>query len=79
MNISKQQTIVGLKELRENIDDYITLVNKGRKFTVVRRSKPVFAMVPVDREENGVWETVIDFTKMKRGGVDINEIIKRLK
>lgn len=76
---TKQKSIIGLKELRENVDEYITMVGKGMTFTVVRRSRPVFNITPVDSEDDGVWETVIDFTKFKRGGIDIKELIKRLK
>lgn len=79
MAISKRQTIVGLKELRENFDEYISLVNKGMTFTVVRRSKPVFNVTPVSANDDENWETVIDFTKFKHGGIDIKELIKRLK
>lgn len=79
MKTLKQQNIIGLKDLRENIDNYISLVDKGMKFTVVRRSKPIFSIAPVHNEEDAAWETVIDFTKIKRGGVDIKDIIKRLK
>jgi len=70
------KNIVGLKELREHVDKYISLVKKGQSFTVVRRSKPVFKIAPVDEEAE--WETVIDFTKIKKGGVPIDEVISRL-
>lgn len=74
-----KQKIVGLRELRENIDEYISLVNKGLKITIVRRSKPVFTIVPVDQQdEDSDWEQVVDFTKIKRGGVSIKDILKRL-
>lgn len=69
--------IVGLKELRENIDTYISLVRKGMKFTVVRRSKPVFTISPTGADDE-LWEPVIDFTKIKKGGVLIKDILKRL-
>jgi len=36
-----KNNIVGLKELRENIENYIAQVKKGKSFIVVRRSKPV--------------------------------------
>ncbi|MDO8499330.1 MAG: type II toxin-antitoxin system prevent-host-death family antitoxin [bacterium] len=70
------KTIVGVKELRENLEDYIVQVNKGRSFTVVRRSLPVFDITPVN-EESG-WETVVDFTMIKKGGIKIEEILSRL-
>jgi len=74
---NKNQSIVGLKELRENIETYIEAVAKGRSFIVVRKSKPVFRMSSLDEDE-GLWETVIDFTKIKKGGVHIDEILSRI-
>lgn len=68
--------IVGLKDLRENIDKYVRDVGRGTDYVVVRRSKPLFRMVAPLQEEN--WETVIDFTKIKKGGVDIQELLTRL-
>ncbi|MFH1291711.1 MAG: type II toxin-antitoxin system prevent-host-death family antitoxin [bacterium] len=74
---TKQQTIVGLKELRENVMDYIKQVKKGKSFTIVRRSQPVFNITPVE-EEDSLWESVADFTKIKKGGVNIEEILSRI-
>ncbi|MEK9173418.1 MAG: hypothetical protein AAB594_02515 [Patescibacteria group bacterium] len=70
------KNIVGLKELRENVEDYISLVEKGQSFIVVRKSKPVFKISSPTEEDS--WETVIDFTKIKKGGVAISEILSRL-
>ena len=70
-----QKTIIGLKELRENMDDFITKVKSGNSFTVVRRSQPVFKISPTG-EEN--WEPVVDFTKIKKGGIEIKELLSRL-
>jgi len=70
------EKIVGAKELRENLDDYIAKIAQGNSFVVVRRSQPVFSMVPVD--DDSAWEEVVDFTKIKRGGVKIEEILARL-
>lgn len=72
-----KNSIVGLKNLRENIDDYISEVNKGRSFIVVKKSKPVFKISPPD-EDNDLWETAIDFTKIKKGGVKIEDLLSRL-
>ncbi len=72
-----QQTIVGLRELRENLSIYIAEVKKGKKFTIVRKSKPIFNITPVENDDS-LWETVIDFTKIKKGGVDIKDILSRL-
>ncbi len=74
-----KQSIVGLKELRENMESYISLVNKGMKITVVRRSVPIFTIAAPDADEDDSnWETVIDFTKIKRGGVNIKDVLKRI-
>lgn len=71
------QTIVGLKELRENIETYIAGVKKGKSFIVVRKSKPVFRISSPD-EADGLWESIIDFTKIKKGGIAIGELLSRL-
>jgi len=72
----KNSSIVGVKELRENLEKYISEVNKGKSFTVVRRSKAVFKLSPP--EEESAWETVADFTKVKKSGVNISDILSRL-
>ncbi|MEK7565238.1 MAG: type II toxin-antitoxin system prevent-host-death family antitoxin [Patescibacteria group bacterium] len=72
-----KNSIIGLKELRENTEVYVTQVKKGKSFVVVRKSKPVFKISPVT-DEDSLWETVIDFTRIKKGGVAIEDIISRL-
>lgn len=72
-----KNSIVGLKNLRENLDDYISEVNKGKSFIVVKKSRPVFKISPPD-EDSDLWETVIDFTKIKKGGVKIEDLLSRL-
>jgi prevent-host-death family protein len=71
-----KNNIVGLKELRENTEEYIRRVKRGESFLLVRRSKPIFKIVPPDRED--IWEEVVDFTKIKKGGVEISQILSRL-
>jgi antitoxin (DNA-binding transcriptional repressor) of toxin-antitoxin stability system len=73
-----KKTIVGLKELRENIETYISGVKKGRSFIVVRRSKPVLKISSPD-EEQELWETVVDFTEIGRNGVAAREVLKTLR
>lgn len=70
-------SIVGLKELRENIENYISQVSKGKSFIVVRRSQPVFK-ISSPEEDGGLWESVIDFTRVKKGGVAIGDLLSRL-
>ncbi len=73
--------IVGLKMLRENMEKYIGEVGKGKSFTIVRRSKPIFKVAPAVDEwgDEGTWETLIDFRKIKKGGVSAGKILKALR
>ena len=72
--------IIGLKELREDTEKYIAQIKRGKSFVVVRRSKPIFKLVPVDElGDEGTWETLIDFTKIKKGGVPAEVVLERLK
>ena len=73
------ETIVGLKELREHMETYVRQLHKGKSLVVVRKSKPLFRMVPLDEDDSSLWETVIDFTKIKKGGVPITEVIAALR
>lgn len=72
-----KNAIVGLKELRENIKTYISEVEKGRTFIVVRRSKPVLR-ISSPEEAPDFWEPAVDFTKIKKGGVSISDLLSRL-
>ena len=69
--------ILGLKELRENMQKYATLVGKGQSFIVVKKSKPMFKISSLDEDE-GLWETVVDFSKIRKGGIPAKELLARL-
>lgn len=69
------KNIVALKTLRENMQEYAQKVQEGRSFIVFKRSKPLFKISPIEEE---FWEEVIDFTKIKKGGVNIEELLQRL-
>ena len=69
------QKLLTLNELRQNMQTYIDKVSKGDSFTVYRKSKPVFTISPVDESS---WETVVDFTKIQKGGVEIHDLLSRL-
>lgn len=69
------KNVIGLKKLRENMGKYAAKIEKGESFIVFKQSKPIFKISPVEEEQ---WEEVVDFTKIKKGGVDIEEILKRL-
>lgn len=71
-----KNSVIGLKELRENVGNYISRARKGESFLVVRRSKPVFRISPPESED--AWKEVIDFTKIRKGGVSITDLLSRL-
>ncbi len=73
-------TIIGLKELRENTEQYIMAAQRGHSFTVVRRSTPIFKMIPVDKwGDEGTWETVLDLTKGKYKNMTAGELLQRFR
>ena len=74
INLRYMDKIIGLKELRQDVERYATAVQNGASLIVVRRSKPIFRISPVEEE----WEEVVDFTKIKKGGVDIKRVLSRL-
>ena len=68
--------IIGLKELRQNVTKYAEEIGRGASFIVMKRSRPLFRIAPVDEEG---WETVIDFTQFRKGGMPVDELLARLK
>ena len=79
MATKTKNQIIGLKDLRLNTSKYINRLNKGESFTVVKRSKPVFKVVPFDEDDDSLWETVVDFTSINPKGVPIADVLKSLK
>jgi antitoxin (DNA-binding transcriptional repressor) of toxin-antitoxin stability system len=71
------EKIVGLKELRENMPAYAEKVKRGASFVVIKKSQPLFRICPIDENES-IWEEVVDFTKIKKGGVGIDDLLERL-
>ncbi len=72
-----KNALIGLKDLRENTEDYIAQIQKGETFIVMKRSMPVFKISPPD-ECSDFWEPVIDFTKIKKGGVSLKSLLSRI-
>lgn len=72
--------IIGLKNLRERTENYISRIKKGESFIVVRRSKPIFKITPVDEwGDEGLWETVADFRQIKAEGVPAQIVLRALR
>lgn len=70
------EKLVSLKDLRLNMDKYAKEVKAGKSFIVLKQSKPLFKLSPIDDDES--WEELINFTKIKKGGVDIDELLAAL-
>ncbi|MFA4942996.1 MAG: hypothetical protein WC564_05165 [Patescibacteria group bacterium] len=70
------ENLIALKDLRLNMDKYATAVKAGQSFIVLKQSKPLFKLTPINEDND--WEEVINFTKIKKGGVNINELLAAL-
>ena len=70
------ENLIALKDLRLNMEKYTTLVKAGKSFVVLKQSKPIFRIIPIDEDNN--WEEVVNFTKIKKGGVDIDALLAAL-
>jgi len=69
--------LVSLKQLRTRLTDYTALIeDKGLTFIVLRKSKPVFKIIPVEQES---WETVVDFTQIDPAGAPLSRVKKTLE
>ncbi|MCR4307993.1 MAG: hypothetical protein NUV80_05510, partial [Candidatus Berkelbacteria bacterium] len=65
-----------------NIDKYAAQVKAGRFITVVKRSEPLFRLVPIDDDDDDAnWETLIDFRKFPgyENGIPASDLLARLR
>ena len=72
------KNLIGLKELRENVDTYVSEVQKGKSFIVMRRSMPIFRITPPD-DTDELWETIVDFTQFYKNGIPARQLLKKLR
>lgn len=70
------EKLIALKDLRLNMEKYSAQVKAGKSFIVLKQSKPIFRITPID--EDNEWEEVINFTKIKKGGVDLDALLAAL-
>ncbi|GEM_PF-276771 len=74
--------IISVKDLRNNLQKYANRTKKGDSFLVIKQSKPLFQLMPIEEEtteEAKGWKTLIDFTKIRKGGVSAKEVIRALE
>jgi len=75
------ENMIALKDLRLNMEKYVNEVSSGKSFIVLKQSKPIFKLSPVNEiksEEGERWEEVINFTKIKKNGVDLDALLASL-
>ncbi len=70
------EKLISLKDLRLNMEKYASQVKQGQSFIILKRSKPIFQINPVSQD--GDWEELINFAQIKKGGVEIKDLLKLL-
>ena len=71
--------IVSSKEFRQSFPKYQKLVEGGVSITIVKRSKPIFKIVPVDIEfQNGITDALLDYENTKgKNFTDYDSVFKK--
>ena len=70
------KNLVSLKDIRLKLTEYTKRVEEnGESFLVLRKSKPVFKIVPVETDS---WETIVNFTEIDPQGVPVNKVKQAL-
>ena len=65
---------VGLREFRTGMDKYVKRAAK-EEVVIYKHSKPLFRLATFNDEP---WEEVVDFTKVRKGGVLVEDLLARL-
>lgn len=73
--------VVPIKTFRKNLSHFADLVDQGDTIIVIRRSIPVFKVIPVKTiEADDQWEELIDFTDHgKKKGIRAQKLLKIMK
>ena len=71
--------IVSSKDFRQSFPKYQKLVEGGMSLTIVKRSKPIFKIEPVDLEfQEGITEALLDYEDSKtKNFVSYNDVFKK--
>lgn len=72
--IITEEQIVPFKEFRLDAQKYIDQVSKGKSFLIMRRSRPIFRMEPVEEQ----WET-LDLRDKNGEGMPAKKFLKILR
>jgi antitoxin (DNA-binding transcriptional repressor) of toxin-antitoxin stability system len=75
----KKPSTVGLRDLRENMAAYVSKIEKGKSFLVLRKSKPIFKLSPVDEwGDEGHW-TGVDLRDKNGNGMPVSKFMAIVK
>jgi len=71
--------IVSSKEFRASFPKYQKLVESGVSITIVKRSKPIFKIEPVDLEfESAITDALLDYEENgEKNFVGYNDVFKK--
>jgi len=71
--------IVSSKDFRQSFPKYQILVEGGVSLTIVKRSKPIFKIEPVDLEfQDGITEALLDYENSEtKNFVSYNDVFKK--
>lgn len=63
------------------MDKYARGVRRGDEYIVMKHNKPIFNISQVKDPwgDEGEWESVVDFTKIRRGGVPAEDVLAALR
>lgn len=56
---------------------YTKHAKAGRSFVVMKHARPLFKISAVDEDDR--WKVAVDFTKLKQKGIDIDDLLRRLR
>jgi len=65
LNKSMRERIVGIRQLHRDLTKIMKAVSKGDEFVVMRNSKPVFRIMPLERHPTPRLFTLKDLKKLQ--------------
>ena len=77
-NLLNMTKIVNLKAFREDVDKYIQIMeaDEDQELVIMKRSKALFKITP---PVESTWETIIDYTQHRQGGMPVDEALEQLR
>jgi len=73
LNLKIRKNIIIFKFLRKNIQDMLKKLKRGFRLLRVKKTKLLSKIFSIKKD---IWKEIIDFTKIKKGGVSIKELLQ---